>query len=291
MSRETTDKNQQYFYEEDEIDLYEIWLLLKKRKILILITTLIFLTLGVIYILVSANIYRDSAVVALPSVDFPTTKTFVDFPTTKEIIDSLNKKVEKKEVKSLPRSLRNSFLRAQVRSIVANSVGKRGGKEVFILKVEGLNKSLLPSVVDSIINYLNSNKYVKCKVEEQKFLIKKQIDLIKREIPKIEKEASAFKQKLLNSNQAKIVGFNPTDIDRSIIELKTRIMNLRYILSSGIHGYSVIYSDLTQKPVKPKRKLIIVVSSISGLFFGIFLAFFLEWLENARKRFSGAPQR
>jgi len=36
-------------------------------------------------------------------------------------------------------------------------------------------------------------------------------------------------------------------------------------------------------PAKPKKKLIIIVALISGLFFGVFLAFFKEWWENIKK--------
>ena len=41
-------------------------------------------------------------------------------------------------------------------------------------------------------------------------------------------------------------------------------------------------------PVKPKKKLIVAVAGVSGLFLGIFLAFFLEWLENVRRRHAEA---
>ncbi len=39
-----------------------------------------------------------------------------------------------------------------------------------------------------------------------------------------------------------------------------------------------------KKPYKPKKKLILAVALISGLFVGVFAAFFLEWLENIKKR-------
>ncbi len=41
---------------------------------------------------------------------------------------------------------------------------------------------------------------------------------------------------------------------------------------------------LPDKPVKPKKALMIAVSGVSSLFLGIFLAFFLEWLEGIKRR-------
>jgi uncharacterized protein involved in exopolysaccharide biosynthesis len=38
------------------------------------------------------------------------------------------------------------------------------------------------------------------------------------------------------------------------------------------------------KPYKPKKALIVALGLISGLFLGIFMAFFKEWLENVKRR-------
>jgi len=40
-----------------------------------------------------------------------------------------------------------------------------------------------------------------------------------------------------------------------------------------------------RKPYKPKKKLMIAVALVSGLFLGVFAAFFKEWLDNVRKRY------
>ena len=290
MSRETTDKNQQYFYEEDEIDLYELWLVLKRRKNYVLITMLIFLILGSVFILVSPNIYRAFAIVTLPSVG-GSGRVIVDFPTTSQIVKTIDERLKKKELKNLPGNLRDHLLKAKVEDVLAEPVDRKKGGKVFLLKVEGSNKENLSNALFSVIDYLNENQYVKKKINEQKELIKTQIYTIERKIPELEQEAKLLKGKLLKSQKIKIVGFNPSDIDRTIIQLKSKLENLRYLLSSGIHGYEVIYSSVSEKPVKPKKGLILGVSFISGLFLGIFVAFFVEWLENARRRFSGAQQQ
>jgi len=42
--------------------------------------------------------------------------------------------------------------------------------------------------------------------------------------------------------------------------------------------------NLPDVPVKPKKKLMVAVAGVSALFLGIFLAFFLEWLDNVKRR-------
>jgi len=42
--------------------------------------------------------------------------------------------------------------------------------------------------------------------------------------------------------------------------------------------------NLPDLPAKPKKKLMVAVAGISALFLGIFLAFFLEWLDNVKRR-------
>ena len=44
------------------------------------------------------------------------------------------------------------------------------------------------------------------------------------------------------------------------------------------------YIPAKREPYKPKKVLILAVAGVSGLFLGIFLAFFREWIENARRQ-------
>jgi uncharacterized protein involved in exopolysaccharide biosynthesis len=41
------------------------------------------------------------------------------------------------------------------------------------------------------------------------------------------------------------------------------------------------------KPYSPKKVLILIISAVSGLFLGIFLALFVNWLEKVKKSHEG----
>ncbi|NPA52768.1 MAG: hypothetical protein GXO22_07720 [Aquificae bacterium] len=41
---------------------------------------------------------------------------------------------------------------------------------------------------------------------------------------------------------------------------------------------------IPDKPIKPKKALMVAVAGVGSLFIGIFLAFFLEWIENIKRR-------
>ncbi|WP_197460563.1 GNVR domain-containing protein, partial [Thermodesulfatator autotrophicus] len=66
--------------------------------------------------------------------------------------------------------------------------------------------------------------------------------------------------------------------ESKLIESQTRLARLK-----GVE--LAVEPVVPNKPYKPKKLLIVAVAMVSGLFLGVFLAFFVEWLENARKRY------
>jgi uncharacterized protein involved in exopolysaccharide biosynthesis len=50
-----------YCYEDDEIDLYQVWLTLKKRKFTVLFTTLFFVAISTAYALLATPVYKTEA--------------------------------------------------------------------------------------------------------------------------------------------------------------------------------------------------------------------------------------
>ncbi len=53
---------------------------------------------------------------------------------------------------------------------------------------------------------------------------------------------------------------------------------------AAIEGMKTLQKPtVSPKPVKPRKKLVVALAGFASLFFGVFLAFFMEWLENNRR--------
>jgi len=270
-------------YYEDEIDLYELWLIIKKRKAAVILTTLLFLFVGVVYSVLSRDVYRIASIVFLPQEDG---KAIVSFDATKEIIDSLNSKFRNEKFKELSKLLNVEASKLKtVSNVSAEPLGRRGNKEAFLLEVDGYDKRSLPVISNATVEFLKSNPLVKEKIQERKKVILTELNTLEKKLPSLQSDAKELKKRILNSSDLKVLGINPLDIETSVINLKNRIAELKYKLNFGIQNYEILFSQVSDKPVKPKKGLIIAVSLVSGLFLGIFLAFFFEWLENVRERY------
>ena len=89
-------------------------------------------------------------------------------------------------------------------------------------------------------------------------------------------------KKLLESGRLIPVGFNPIELEKRVSDLKIE----RLVIEQGIKrlkGVEMISSlNIPKNPVKPRIKKNIALASITSLFAGIFLAFFMEYIEKVR---------
>jgi len=115
----------------------------------------------------------------------------------------------------------------------------------------------------------------------------------KKEISDIEKQLNSFKNK--NSY------ISVPNYQFNLMRLKTEMGITQGLYETLIKEYELAKAQemkeqvsfqvidppyIPKKPAKPKKKLIVAVGLISGLFLGTFAAFFKEWLDNIKKRHS-----
>ena len=120
-------------------------------------------------------------------------------------------------------------------------------------------------------------------------ILKEQLIAIDKQLKDLEKKSdSAFPS--LEKAPEKIAQY--TDLLRklktseAIYETLTKMYEQAKLEEAKDNLYVQVIDppNLPDKKVKPKRALMVAVSGVSSIFLGIFLAFFLEWLENIKKR-------
>ena len=168
-------------------------------------------------------------------------------------------------------------------------------------KIAYLNKIKLPSLEKKIVTVENDlQKSIKQKEEALKNLSSLNNDaslaaLRLAQIQGLEYKISANKMKLidLHSQKQEILTSTLPELKRKQEKLQkidlTKLFEKKKLikLSMQPHNYEntkVVGSIIIQdKPVKPKKSLIVIVAFITGLILAIFLAFFLEFLQGMKR--------
>ena len=287
---EKREREEVIYYQEDEIDLYELWLTLKKRWKVVLSTTALFVLASVVYILVAKPVYEAKAIIKLPAYYEKNNETIkkVPFITSKEtelLIEKLNQLIEQKELTIISKKLNIPVnISKYITKIYTNN--DRKNRDIILIKVEysGKNPKFEQQIFPAVVKYLNSNPYLSEKINLKRETLKKLISTVNQKLKELISMKSLILKKLPKSSKNNVFTFNSFSIDREILSLQLQLNEFQYKLEN-LKGFEISVEPIFHKnPAKPKKSLILAVATVSSLFLGVFLAFFLEWIENARKR-------
>jgi len=261
-------------YYEDEIDLYEIWLTLKRRWRAIALSLLLFTLVALLYAFLSPPVYQVKHYFSEPlSPSVPS--------QVRSAVEVINSYLRDGDYGKLSALL--GLDKEKLEKVISVEVPKiKNSSAVFTLIEEGKSLSVLKEFDSKLVSYLSSLPSISQQVEEKRRTIKAQLEDFSKRIGDMERLASTLKGQIERGN-LKVVGFNPIELDTAIAKYKAEIERLRVELSS-LSPFKEVSFFSSDKPIKPKRGLIVAVGAISGLFFGVFLALFLEWLEGVKRR-------
>ena len=341
-------------YYEDEIDLYELWLILKKRKKTVAITTFLFLAVALAYAFLSPPVYKTDArlvplsgkgrgmssllssvlPISLPSQSGISVKAVLESRTLRErVIEKLNllpelfpDRWDSKRKEWKPDSKKPTLFDGQkaLKNLISTSENKNTGVITFSVmfpkKPEEAYRIAETSlgIASEILNEKsaklahNYTLYIKKQLDKAKekyrLLEKVYQDFLKgkiRDVPFIFDETDVkLIKKLKGGTNLPTTFVNLPKYRFNMEKLKLQMEIASQLLATLTQQYELAkaqeqkekvsfqvidppYVPDADKPYKPKKKLIAAIGLLSGLFTGIFLAFFKEWLENVKRRGEG----
>ncbi len=275
--------NTQQCIEDDTIDLKELFLILKKRKKTIVAITGIITIAAVIYALFIAKpVYEVKTMIEVGQINEKPTD---DVNAIKQKLSyEYQVNVKGKKI-PLPR-------------VKAISVPK-GSKTILALTIHSNTNEEGIAYIQQVIKKIEKQYQVKTDayVDSQKELMALTQEDIKdsiKNLEKMEKELEEYSRRIvsLKSEDAALAGIYALQIGQKQTELQ-KLKNYISTLREKEHDLKLSITPLkvqpthiigeietSTHPVKPRKKLIVIVAFITGLMLSIFLAFFLEFIGN-----------
>ncbi|PKN89354.1 MAG: hypothetical protein CVU51_00780 [Deltaproteobacteria bacterium HGW-Deltaproteobacteria-1] len=258
---------------DDEINLYDLWKVIAKRKILIIGLFIFIVGLTAINSFRMPNIYRGEAFFSLlisPELISP-----------QEIITLIGIIDEPKQLRIIPKSNSN------VIRIKLNTIGKsrNESKNKLTVTIDAKKKDVIPGAFSEVLGYLNNMDIIKHQISREKEILIRQ----KAELSDLIKSSPDLKvtyYKMIEAGKLTTTQFDPIEVEKEIIDIKINVVELdQRIIRLNNGGIEMaVQPYISDKPVSPKILRNIALAGMISLLLGIFLAAIIEYISNVKKR-------
>ena len=236
-------ENRQYI-QEDEIDLKELFNTLMKKKKFITVFTAIVTVLAIIWAVTRTPLYETRAFIEVGSIE-------------KVVIENPNNLAQRLQIVYM-----NNVPEGQTTTIEKVAIVKKA-TNLIELATHSVSNEKAISKLNEIID--NINQVQQIKIDNYVSLIKKEMNNLKAQKIELENKDNQFEGSMAVK-----------------YELTTKLNALALQISSNNIKQTQIVGQIIKNdyPIKPKKKLIVVVAFITGFILSIFLVFFLEFIRS-----------
>jgi capsular polysaccharide biosynthesis protein len=268
--------------QEEEIDLREyINVLLKRKGIIISIFIIAVITAAIISYFALPPIYQSSTVFSVAQVDG---QPILNITEALEIIKS--NVVLDEVINQMSLEETTEQLKPQITTESLN--GTNFIKVTVAADTPEKAKSLVENIVKVFIEQ-NQDEY-----KEKVKLIEDRLKILELQVAEFEKniqEIEKTKKKIAASEELSEAErqfqtnllLNSSVTERSLYNSLIDQLNSLKISLKSCEDFKIInYAQLPAVPIKPNKKLNIVIAGVLGLFVGIFFAFFLEFWQKGK---------
>jgi hypothetical protein len=245
---------------EDEINLYDYWKVLVKRKKILIGIFLVPLVIVTIVSLSLPRYYRGESEMTDPLIPTPNiVKLLGDMDDTQKVKIFTN----------------NS---GAIKSVSA-SLPQKSTDKVNII-VDAKTADIIPQAFKDISDYISDLPEIKQQIAR----IKEEVDLKIKHLIEARNANLIFLDQIkfmMKKRQLLFISVNPADLIKKDVDLSLEIMNLQNVkVTTGILGPP----SITKQPSNSQIKQRIIITGILSLFTGIFVVFFLEYIDRMKAR-------
>lgn len=318
------ENSERRYIEEDEIDLRELFKTLWDKKLFIVVFTTLVTVLAVVYALMKTPIYEARALLEIGNYKINNNNK-VQLDNANQLSKKLNilfidmyknVKEKKSEISSItvPKN-QEGFIELKFQAI-SNDLAKNEIEKV-VAYIQKEHQVILDDIKDRReFEIANIDKQIQSIQGRETKFMQKQIDILekslKRDREQLKKININFKTidekspalAALSLIQAKDLSISIDDKNLQILEVKnkkerlitsevSRLKEEQNILKSMLLPHSYKNSEivgeiiLNDHPIKPKKKLIVVVAFVTGFILSVFMVFFLQFIRDFREEDKG----
>ncbi|MEI8173302.1 MAG: hypothetical protein WCH07_07450 [Deltaproteobacteria bacterium] len=308
--------------QDDEINLYDYWKVLVKRKKILIGIFLVPLVIVTIVSLSLPRYYRGESEISIPALPAPNISSVITAPNIVRLIGNIGDSQKVKIFTNNPGAIKS----------VSASLAKKSTDKLNIV-IDAKTADIIPLAFKDVFDYIDNLP----EIEEEIAKIQAETDLkLKRLIEEVDLKLprliNARKANLIFLNQMtdmikkgqlSVISINPADLIKKDADLSLEIMNLQQaktdlmkktqlsfvnINPTTISEWKLINKDgeltlenmkiqsvnvttgtigplsITTQPSNSRIKQIIMITGLLSLFTGIFVVFFLEYINRMKAR-------
>ena len=278
-------KGRKPFYQdtcaEDELDLYELLMVLKKRFRLILVTTGLLLLGAIFYVIFTPPKYKSYGFLKVQNLPIsfsengvPITLPLISPLTVKELINYLNELLNSPNKEEIEKILGRSLIE---KIISIEAWIERKNPQLVKVEIKSTDADVIGETFSRVYSYVY--KHFEKDIKNIKETLGDYLTSLKNQIGELKK----LKAKLLKEEKYG----EAMKVSGEIADLLERYYALKLFWENYKGIEVVLKPPKPLEPYAPKPVLTIAVALFSGLFLGVFLAFLKEWWEENKRRHQG----
>jgi LPS O-antigen subunit length determinant protein (WzzB/FepE family) len=269
-------------HQDEDINLYELWLILKKKWLVIFIVTFISTGLALSYAFLAPKVYRVHNILLFNQLQDGEILNQTEMAAVISILDKLNnlKDLEKQKVFNMLGI--NVSINDGNNNVIKNikSSEIKGSSSLWV-DIDTTDRKAGVALMDTLPSVVLSNPNITDKLKTQKALIHKDMDDLK----------AIINNPMMSLKLSRDAVVYLPSID--LYALREKYNRLNMIMEKIDNGqiFSLAWkTESPNKPIKPRKVIGILIGLFMGCFLGIFIVFSMEWVTKERHIHSNNPE-